>query len=251
MNKQRTVIITGAAGGLGTAIATQFIKQNDFVYVADLHKDAAEATAMVLGKNAKGIYLDVTDEESVQLVIEQIINERESIEVLVNNAGLQYRAPIESFPLEKWNSLISVMLTGVFLMTKHVFPHMKRERYGRIINISSVHGKLASPEKIAYVAAKHGVLGVTGVTALEGAAFKITANSILPGPVRTELLMRQIQGLRDKGMNDKEALEAIMYPRQAMERFIEPEEVASGVIYLASDSASGITGENISIAGGM
>ena len=180
MNKQRTVIVTGAAGGLGTAIATEFIKQNDFVYVADLNKEAAEATAMALGRNAKGIYLDVTDEASIQLAIEKIISERESIEVLINNAGLQYRAPIESFPLEKWNSLINVMLTGVFLMTKHVFPHMKRERYGRIINISSVHGKLASPEKVAYVAAKHGVLGVTGVTALEGAAFQITANSILP-----------------------------------------------------------------------
>ncbi|WP_342514909.1 3-hydroxybutyrate dehydrogenase [Sporosarcina sp. FSL K6-1522] len=251
MNKQRTVLVTGAAGGLGSVIAQEFTKQNDFVYIADLNKEAAEKTAKELGENAKGIYLDVTDEEAVQSAIAEIIRERGTIDVLVNNAGLQYRAPLESFPLEKWNLLINVMLTGVFLMTKHVFPHMKNAQYGRIINISSVHGKLATPEKIAYVAAKHGVIGVTGVTALEGAAHKITANSILPGPVKTELLMNQINGLKEDGKTEKEALEAIMYPKQAMERFIEPEEVASGIIYLASDAASGITGEHIKVAGGM
>ncbi|MEK4486168.1 3-hydroxybutyrate dehydrogenase [Psychrobacillus sp. FSL H8-0484] len=251
MDKQRTVLITGAAGGIGKAIALEFSNQNDFVYVADLNKDAAEKTANEIGGNAKGIYLDVTNEETIQTAIANIIHERGSIEVLVNNAGLQYRAPLESFPLEKWNLLIDVMLTGVFLMTKHVFPHMKKETYGRIINISSVHGKLATPEKIAYVAAKHGVIGVTGVTALEGAAYKITANSILPGPVKTELLMKQIDSLTAEGKTEKDALEAIMYPKQAMERFIEPEEVASGVVYLASDVASGITGEHIKVAGGM
>ncbi|MGG0277908.1 3-hydroxybutyrate dehydrogenase [Bacillus rhizoplanae] len=251
MDKQRTVIVTGAAGGLGKAIAKEFIKQNDFVYVADLNKGAAEETASSLGENAKGIYLDVTDEAGIQSTIADILKERGSIEVLVNNAGIQYRAPLESFPLEKWNLLMDVMLTGVFLMTKHVFPHMKKEEYGRIVNISSVHGKMATPEKVAYVAAKHGVIGVTGVTALEGAPYKITANSILPGPVKTELLVKQLDSLTDKGMTDKEALEAIMYPKQAMNRFIEPEEVASGVAYLASDVAGGITGEHIKVAGGM
>lgn len=143
------------------------------------------------------------------------------------------------------------MLTGVFLMTKHVFPHMKKQQFGRIINISSVHGKLASPEKVAYVAAKHGVLGITSVTALEGAEHKITANSILPGPVKTELLMKQMNSLKEQGLTEKDALEAIMYPKPAMNRFIEPEEVASGVVYLASNEASAITGEHIMIAGGM
>ena len=137
---------------MGSAIAKEFIKQNDFVYIADLNKEAAEMTAKELGRNAKGIYLDVTDEAVVQSVIARDYSREGTIEVLVNNAGLQYRAPIESFPLEKWNLLINVMLTGVFLMTKHVFPHMKNEQYGRIINISSVHGKLATPEKVAYVA---------------------------------------------------------------------------------------------------
>lgn len=251
MTKQRTVIVTGAAGGIGKAIAQGFTKQNDFVYIPDLNQEAAKETAASLGTNAKGIHLDVTDEASIQSVIAQIIEERGSIEVLVNNAGLQYRAPIESFPLEKWNLLINVMLTGVFLMTKHVFPHMKEAAYGRIVNISSVHGKLATPEKVAYVASKHGVIGVTGVTALEGAAYNITANSILPGPVRTDLLQKQLDSLTVKGMTEKEALGAILYPRQAMNRFIEPEEVASGVLYLASDAASGITGEHLSVAGGM
>lgn len=251
MGKQRTVLVTGAAGGLGKAIVKEFLKQGDFVYIADLSEKAAIETARTLGENCKGIYLDVTNEEVIQSVITDIINEKGAIEVLVNNAGLQHRAPLESFPLEKWNSLINVMLTGVFLMTKHVFPHMKKEEYGRIVNISSVHGKLASPEKIAYVAAKHGVIGVTSVTALEGAPFKITANSILPGPVKTPLLVQQLNSLKEKGMTEKEALETIMYPKQAMNRFIEPEEVASGVVYLASDLASGITGEHLSVSGGI
>ncbi|USK70508.1 3-hydroxybutyrate dehydrogenase [Peribacillus asahii] len=251
MRKQRTVIVTGAAGGLGQAISKQFVQQNDFVYVADLNQEAADKVARELGENAKGIALDVTNEESIKSALKSIFDEKKSIDVLINNAGLQHRATIEEFPLEKWNLLIDVMLTGVFLMTKHAFPYMKKNEYGRIINISSVHGRMATPEKVAYVAAKHGVIGVTSVTALEGAPYKITANSILPGPVKTELLMKQINSLKEKGMTEQEALGAIMYPKQAMNRFIEPEEVASGVIYLASDAASGITGEHLSVSGGM
>ncbi|MFJ8247711.1 3-hydroxybutyrate dehydrogenase [Peribacillus asahii] len=251
MRKQRTVIVTGAAGGLGQVISKQFVQQNDFVYVADLNQEAADKVALELGENAKGIALDVTNEESIKGALKSIFDEKKSIDVLINNAGLQHRATIEEFPLEKWNLLIDVMLTGVFLMTKHAFPYMKKNEYGRIINISSVHGRMATPEKVAYVAAKHGVIGVTSVTALEGAPYKITANSILPGPVKTELLMKQINSLKEKGMTEQEALGAIMYPKQAMNRFIEPEEVASGVIYLASDAASGITGEHLSVSGGM
>ncbi len=249
--KQRTVIVTGGAGGLGKAISGAFIKQGDFVYVADIYQETADQVATQLGSNAKGIALDVTNEEAIQNVLQNIFNERGSIDVLVNNAGLQHRATIEEFPLDKWNLLINVMLTGVFLMTKQVFPYMKRQEYGRIINISSIHGRMATPEKVAYVAAKHGVIGITSVTALEGALYKITANSVLPGPVKTPLLLNQINSLKETGMSDQQALEAIVYPKQAMKRFIEPEEIASGVVYLASDAAGGITGEHLSIAGGM
>jgi 3-hydroxybutyrate dehydrogenase len=251
MSKQRTVIVTGGAGGLGYAISQKFVSQNDFVYVADLNQEAADKVARELGENAKGIALDVTNEENIQAVIQSVINERGSIEVLVNNAGLQHRAAIDEFPLEKWNLLIGVMLTGVFLMTKHVFPYMKEKEFGRIVNISSIHGRLASPEKVAYVAAKHGVIGVTSVTALEGAPFKITANSILPGPVLTPLLQRQLDDLTKVGKTEQEALETIVYPRQAMKRFISPEEVASGVAYLSANEASAITGEHLSVSGGM
>lgn len=251
MSKQRTVIVTGGAGGLGYAISQKFVTQHDFVFVADLNQKAAEKAATELGENARGIALDVTDEESVQAVIKSIINERGSIEVLVNNAGLQHRAPVDEFSLEKWNLLIGVMLTGVFLMTKHVFPYMKEKEFGRIINISSIHGKMASPEKVAYVAAKHGVLGVTSVTSIEGAAFNITVNSILPGPVRTPLLQKQLDDLMERGKTEEEALATIVYPKQAMNRLILPEEVASGVVYLAANEASAITGEHLSVSGGM
>ncbi|KQL37301.1 3-hydroxybutyrate dehydrogenase [Psychrobacillus sp. FJAT-21963] len=251
MSKQRVVIVTGGAGGMGYAIAQKFVTQNDFVYVADLNQEAAEKVAKELGENTKGIALDVTNEENVQAVIQAIVEEKGSVDVLINNAGLQYRSALEEFPLDKWNLLINVMLTGVFLMTKHVFPYMKKNQFGRIVNISSIHGRLASPEKVAYVAAKHGVIGVTSVTALEGAPFNITANSILPGPVLTPLLERQLNDLKSVGKTEQEALETIMYPRQAMKRFISPEEVASGVAYLAANEASGITGEHLSVSGGM
>ena len=224
MSKQRVVIVTGGAGGMGYAIAQKFVTQNDFVYVADLNQEAAEKVAKELGENTKGIALDVTNEENVQAVIQAIVEEKGSVDVLINNAGLQYRSAIEEFPLDKWNLLINVMLTGVFLMTKHVFPYMKKNQFGRIVNISSIHGRLASPEKVAYVAAKHGVIGVTSVTALEGAPFNITANSILPGPVLTPLLERQLNDLKSVGKTEQEALETIMYPRQAMKRFISPED---------------------------
>jgi 3-hydroxybutyrate dehydrogenase len=136
-------------------------------------------------------------------------------------------------------------------MTKHAMPYMKEQQYGRIVNISSVHGEMATPEKVAYVAAKHGVIGLTRVTALEGAEFGITANAVLPGPVKTPLLVKQIQDLEGKGMTEAEALAEIIYPKQAMKRFISADEIANGVYFLSSDAASGITGENLNISGGM
>jgi len=252
LSKQRVILVTGAVGGLGMAITKKFLQQDDIVCLLDLSKEKLDLEVSKLGENAKGYVCDVTSESSVEQTIKSIIDEHHRIDVLVNNAGLQYRAKIEEFPLDKWQLLIDVMLTGVFLMTKHVFPHMKYQKSGRIINISSVHGKMATPEKVAYVAAKHGVIGVTSVSALEGAPYGITVNSVLPGAVKTPLLIKQLEDLHEsEGLTELEALSRIVYPRQAMNRFIEDTEVADTVFFLASDEASAITMEHIKVAGGM
>ncbi|QCR32578.1 3-hydroxybutyrate dehydrogenase [Lysinibacillus sp. SGAir0095] len=252
MQKKRVVIVTGGVGGLGLAITNKFVQHGDIVCLLDLSQEKLDSTVAGLGENVKGYVCDVTKEASVQQTITAILDEHQRIDVLVNNAGLQYRAKIEDFPLEKWQLLIDVMLTGVFLMTKHVFPEMKSKRFGRIINISSVHGEMATPEKVAYVAAKHGVIGVTSVSAIEAAPYGITVNSVLPGPVKTPLLVKQLDDLYEiEGLSEQEALSRIVYPKQAMNRFIEDTEVADTVFFLASEEASAITMEHIKVAGGM
>lgn len=174
-----------------------------------------------------------------------------SIDVIVNNAGLQHIDRVEDFPLEKWNLLIGVMLTGPFLLIKHSVPFMKKQNYGRIINISSVHGKTASPFKSAYIAAKHGLVGLTRTVALETAEYGITVNAIMPGVVDTPLIQNQLQKLSEtEGISKEEALHKHLLNKQAIKRFIRPEEVAACAVYLASDSAASITGETISVSGG-
>jgi len=247
----RNVLVTGAAGGLGAAIVKKFIMEGDFVYVTDLQLNDAEKIAHQYEGKAEALSLNVADSTSVQKII-NYITMKGSLDVLINNAGIQHRDTIEDFPEDKWDLLQDVMLKGPFLMTKYVLPHMKKKQYGRIINISSVHGETATPEKVAYVAAKHGVIGLTKVTALEGATHNITANAVLPGPVKTPLLVQQLNDLYEKqGLNEQQALAKIMYPRQAMERFIEASEIADSVYFLSSNNASAITGETISVSGGI
>lgn len=247
----KIVVITGATGGLGIAMVERFTKQGDIVYVADLQQTLIdEVTAKF--QPSKGVVLDVTDEAQVAKVMAQIIAEHGRIDVVVNNAGLQHRDKVEDFPVEKWDLLMDVMLKGPFLLTKHAFPHMKQAQYGRIINISSVHGLMATPEKSAYVAAKHGVLGLTDVSAIEGAPYGITVNAVCPGVVKTPLIEKQLQDVMAKeGISEQQAVDRVVYPKRAMERFILPEEIASMVVYLASDEASAITMEHIKVAGGM
>lgn len=241
----RIVAITGASGGLGTAMVQQFVAAGDIVYMLDLNE----------GKTAQNVYsivTDVTDEASVKHAIDTIIEAHGKIDVLINNAGLQHRDKVEDFPVQKWRQLIDVMLTGTFLMTKFALPHMKAAKAGRIINMSSIHGMMATPEKSAYVAAKHGVIGLTDVTGIEAAPFGITVNAVCPGPVKTPMIVRQLDDLaQSEGLDEQEALKRIIYPKQAQERFIEPHEVASTVFFLASEAASGITMEHIKVAGGM
>lgn len=251
-NMQRTVVVTGSARGIGFAIAEAFIKNGDFVAIADLNLEQAVESAKSLGNHAKGYEVNVADEESVKRFIDQIIADRGTIHVLVNNAGLQHIDKVEDFPVAKWNQLINVMLTGPFLLTKYIVPFMKKQQYGRIINISSVHGKMASPFKSAYVSAKHGVVGLTRTVAIETANDGITVNAIMPGAVKTELVMNQLAALaKEDGISEEEALHKHILNRQPLKRFVEPSELGAAAIYLASDGAAAVTGETISVSGGM
>lgn len=247
----RVVVVTGAAQGIGYAIAESFIKNGDFVAVADLNLEAAVSAASRLG-NAKGYKLDVTSEESVKTFYDELLQDRGTVDVVVNNAGLQYISAVEDFPLDKWNLLLDVMLTGPFLMSKYALSHMKEKKWGRIIHISSAHGKMPDAYKSAYCAAKYGILGLSAVTALETAKFGITVNSVLPGPVRTELIEKQLPKLAEKdGTSIEVALNTHILGKQWIKRLLEPEEVADTVVFLASESASAITGEEIMVTGGM
>lgn len=250
--EERTIIVTGAARGIGYSIAEAFVRNGDFVAIGDLDLENAVRRAKDLGGRAKGYEVNVGDPASVELFVQQVIADRGNVHVLVNNAGLQHIDKVEDFPIDKWNQLINVMLTGPFLLTKYVVPFMKKQQYGRIINISSVHGKMASPYKSAYVSAKHGVVGLTRTVALETVNEGITVNAIMPAAVKTELVMQQLGDLaRADGITEEEALHKHLLSRQPLKRFIEPTEIAAAAIYLASDEAAAITGQTLSISAGI
>ena len=170
---------------------------------------------------------------------------------MVNNAGFQQVAPIEEFDRDTFSAILRVMLEAPFWITGHVLPHMYAQGWGRILNISSVHGLVASPYKAAYVSAKHGLQGLTKVTALEGAEHGVTANCINPGYVRTPLVENQIADqAKVRGISENEVLEEVMLERAALKRLLEPEEVAEMAAYLCSPAASAITGASMVMDGG-
>jgi 3-hydroxybutyrate dehydrogenase len=251
----RVVIVTGSARGIGFAVAEAFAQNGDQPIIVDLNGEGAEEAAQKLAAQysckAISFGVDVTDADSVARFVEQVINGYGRIDVVVNNAGLQHVDPVEHFPVDKWDLLINVMLKGPFLFTKYAVPHMKKQQYGRIINISSVHGKTASPYKAAYVSAKHGVVGLTRTVAIEVANDNITVNAVLPGTVRTTLIEEQLQKLADEdGISRDEALHKHLLAKHALKRFVKPEEVAACCVFLASEGASSITGDTISVSGG-
>lgn len=250
MKKNRTVVITGAAQGIGYSIAEAFNKNGDFVAIFDLNEEAAINAAEKLG-NAKGYKVNVANEESVKNAMEQVIADHGTVDVVVNNAGLQFISPTHEFPEEKWDLVVDVILKGTFLVTKHALPAMREQKYGRIITISSGHGRRPDQYKSAYVAAKYGQIGFTNVVAMENAKFGITANSILPGPTRTALIEKQLPVLAEKdGSTVEEALNKHILGGQWLGRLLEPSEIAATALFLASDGAAAITGEALGVTGG-
>lgn len=247
----RVAIVTGAGSGLGKAIAEALAREGVAVVVNDVDTSAGMAAAQdIIGAGGEAVfhYGDVSQVADIKSLIDVTIDRYTRIDILVNNAGFQYIAPIQEFSEEKWSQLIGVMLTGPFLATKYAFPHMIAQHKGRIINISSTQGLVSAEFKAGYVSAKHGVIGLTKVTALEGAPHNITAVAVCPCFVRTPLAEKQIAGqAKFHGMTEQEVVEKIMTAPAALKRLLEPEEVAALVVYLATDVAQCITGSAVPI----
>lgn len=238
----RTALVTGGASGIGAACVRQLAAQGAKVVVADIDEAAASALADQVGGEAWGVnLLDVSPLEKLSL----------ECDILVNNAGIQRVSPLPDFDPAEFRRLVALMLEVPFLLIRAALPHMYLNNFGRIINVSSVHGLRASPFKGAYVAAKHGLEGLSKVTALEGGEHGVTSNCINPGYVRTPLVTSQIADqAKFHNIPESEVLAKIMLTESAVKRLVEPEEVASLVSWLASDQAGMVTGASYTIDGG-
>jgi 3-hydroxybutyrate dehydrogenase len=238
----RSALVTGGGSGIGRACALRLAAAGAAVLVVDRNVAAAEAVAAEAGGRAEGI--DLADPAAVDRL-------DGSVDIVVNNAGLQHVAPVQEFSTERFEYLHRVMVEAPFLLIRRALPQMYAQGWGRIVNISSVHGLRASPYKAAYVSAKHALEGLSKVVALEGAAHGVTANCINPAYVRTALVESQIADqAATHGIGEDEVVEKIMLARAAIKRLIEPEEVAELVAYLCSPPAAFITGASIALDGG-
>lgn len=243
---KKVALVTGAASGIGLAVAESLAGHGYKVVLADVNEDAGRQHADRLGGHF--VKVDLTDAASCKALVDETVATFGSVDVLVNNAGIQHVSPIEDFPVEKWNFIISLMLTAPFLLTKYCWPHMKKNGWGRVINISSVHGLRASEFKSAYISAKHGMMGLTKTTALEGGPFGITVNAICPAYVRTPLVDNQIDAqAKTHGIPREDVIEKIMLKKAAVKKMIEPSEIGEAVLFICSDAAGCMTGTDFTI----
>ncbi|MBB1628203.1 3-hydroxybutyrate dehydrogenase [Achromobacter sp. UMC71] len=256
MLKGKVAVVTGSTSGIGLGIATALAQQgadivlNGFGDAAEIEKLRASLAAQ---HGVKVLYdgADLSKGDAVRGLIDNTVRQTGRIDILVNNAGIQHTALIEDFPADKWDAILALNLSAVFHGTAAALPHMKKQGFGRIINIASAHGLVASANKSAYVAAKHGVVGFTKVTALETAGQGITANAICPGWVRTPLVEKQISALAEKnGVDQETAARELLSEKQPSLQFVTPEQLGGTAVFLASDAAAQITGTTVSVDGG-
>jgi 3-hydroxybutyrate dehydrogenase len=256
MLKGKSVIVTGSTSGIGLAIARAFAKEGCNITVNGFGpKDAIEKERAGIESefDVKAIYsgADMTKPAEIAEMVATTEKTFGGVDVLVNNAGIQFVAKVEDFPIEKWDAVIATNLSAAFHTTRVAIPGMKKRKWGRIINIASAHGLVASGEKAAYVAAKHGIIGLTKVVAIEAANDGITCNAICPGWVLTPLVQQQIDArAKAAGKTVEQASKELLAEKQPMLQFSTPEGVAALAVFLAGDAANTITGSSYSIDGG-
>ncbi|MBU3001470.1 3-hydroxybutyrate dehydrogenase [Roseovarius nubinhibens] len=248
----KTAVVTGSNSGIGLGIATELARAginvvlNSFTDRDEDHALAAEL-AKTHGVEARYIKADMSKAADCRALIE----EAGVCDILVNNAGIQHVAPLPEFPTEKWDAIIAINLNSAFHTSAAALPLMRKAGWGRVINVASAHGLTASPFKSAYVAAKHGIVGLTKVTALETAEEPITANAICPGYVLTPLVEAQIPDtMKEYGMSREEVIKNVMLTRQPSKEFATVEQLGGTALYLCSDAAAQVTGTTISVDGG-
>jgi 3-hydroxybutyrate dehydrogenase len=246
----KVALVTGSTSGIGLAIARAFAAEgakvmlNGFGDPGEIEKLCDELGAIHDGA-------DLSDPSAIEAMLTRCSAELGSADVLVNNAGIQHVSPIESFPPEKWDAVIAINLTAAFHTIRLALPAMRSKKWGRIINTASAHSLVASPNKSAYVAAKHGIAGLTKTVALEAARDGVTANCISPGYVWTTLVENQIPDtMKARGLTREQVMNDVLLAAQPTKRFVTPEEIAAFALFLCRDDAGSITGANLSMDGG-
>lgn len=246
----RVALVTGSTSGIGLAIATALAEAgaklmiNGFGETSEIDRICGELGALHDGA-------DMTKPDEIEKMMNRCSAELGGADIVVNNAGIQHVSPVEKFPVDKWDAIIAINLSSAFHTTRLAIPGMKAKGWGRIINTASAHSLIASPNKSAYVAAKHGIAGFTKTVALEVARDGITANCISPGYVWTPLVERQIPDtMKTRGLSRDEVINDVLLAAQPTKRFVTPEEVAALALFLCRNEASSITGANISVDGG-
>jgi 3-hydroxybutyrate dehydrogenase len=252
----KTALVTGSTSGIGLGIAEKYASSGANVVLNGLGPRDEIETLRARLESSYGVTVrydaaDMTDATAIESMIRKACDQFGAIDILVNNAGIQHVAPIDEFPPEKWLAIIAINLVSSFHTIRHALPAMKQRKWGRIVNIASAHALVASPYKSAYVAAKHGLAGLTKTVALEVAQLGITVNAICPGYVRTALVEKQIPDTaRTRGISEDEVVKDVILSAQPTKQFVTVEQVASLAAYLASDEAASINGALLSIDGG-
>jgi 3-hydroxybutyrate dehydrogenase len=247
--QEKVAIVTGAASGIGLAVSKSLAQAGAQVFMADVNTEAGQREAAAIG--ATFVRTDLTRREQCRQLVDAALAQAGRVDILINNAGIQHVSPVEDFPEDKWDFMMALMLTAPFLLTRYCWPSMKERRWGRVININSVHGLIASPFKSAYISAKHGVAGLTKTTALEGGPFGITVNSICPAYVRTPLVDNQIADqAKVHNITPEQVIETIMLKNSAVKRLIEPAEIGQLVLFLCSSTGDCMTGSMLTMDGG-
>lgn len=239
--KNKVAVITGASSGIGKSVALEFAEKGASLVLADLNEEEGRRVATETG----GVFVraDLSRRGDCRAIVDEAMKRFGKVDLLINNAGFQHVSPIDQFSEDMWDRMIAVLLTAPFLLSRYVWPSMKASGWGRIVNVASIHGLVASPYKTAYVSSKHGLLGFTKAAALEGGPLGITVNAICPAYVRTPILDAQIADQsRHLGIPPEEVIQKVMLEPAAIKRLIEPEEVTEMVCYLCSDIARSITG---------